>query len=396
MRVFSLILAVVQVYPVSYFSIVFLGLMSAPKVLNNKLYVIQRDMVLLTVLFVGLAGTIMTFSQMLRYSGYAASINFSLFYILAIISLVNRNLRIVEISSFIVNTFYVFFFFYLGNLILFGNVAIRPGGPSFFASLFNLEIDRTEIYLSGGINHLGVMIGLLLALAQPFWSLKGGFFKIAFCILFITLLLFLDSRGAVSALIFLAISIFLMRRIKIRFNIFLLIPVVIPILGLGLFENDIVISLERQGSTLFSQRELIWALGIAGFSDFTFLDFLFGYGENGFLHNVVSSQISDLFAYRESFGSMHNGYLALFYDRGLLGLIVYYLMIRRIWFVARSNPHLKGKIYFNFLVYILFIGATETVFAQNFMMVSILLIILSTGYVGGIGEKNVLFGKDKG
>lgn len=134
MRVFSLILAVVQVYPVSYFSIVFLGLMSAPKVLNNKLYVIQRDMVLLTVLFVGLAGTIMTFSQMLRYSGYAASINFSLFYILAIISLVNRNLRIVEISSFIVNTFYVFFFFYLGNLILFGNVAIRPGGPSFCQS----------------------------------------------------------------------------------------------------------------------------------------------------------------------------------------------------------------------------------------------------------------------
>ena len=69
----------------------------------------------------------MIFSQMLRYSGYATSINFSLFYILAIISLVNRNLRIVELSSFIVNTFYVFFFFYLGNLILFGNVAIKPG-----------------------------------------------------------------------------------------------------------------------------------------------------------------------------------------------------------------------------------------------------------------------------
>lgn len=381
MRFASLFLAVFMLQPLALFSIIYLLLLNFTKLIGEKLSIARRDFTLITICLFGAIFSFLNIQTMILISGYASTINYGLFYCLIISSLVSRDFKLLDTQLFVVLVTWIFFFVYVGSLIIFGDVGSHSSGNSTFAkTILNLEITRPLIFLSGGVNHFGVTLGLILALGYPFLRVRGMIFQLLFFILLIILLVFIDSRGAMLGLFLVAFLGLIKTKIPINFHLVLLVPIVLQFSALAIYFNAIDLGFERSGSTLFSHRELIWTIGYAGFSEFTLLNLLFGYGDNGFLYNSISAEIVSLFEYRGSIGSLHNGYLGLFYDRGLIGMLVLYLIFRRIWSFAMHNSNLLGKVYFNFIIYTLALATTETVFSQNYIMFSVvILLFLASG-----------------
>lgn len=373
----SLFLAVLMVQPLALYSIAYLFLLHLSKFARGKISIARRDFTLITICFFGAIFSFLNLQTMISISGYASTINYALFYFIIIFTLLSRNFKLLDPEAFVPLVTWIFFLVYVGSLIVLGDVGSHSSGNSVFAKvILNLDIPRTHIFLSGGVNHFGVTLGLILAISIPFLRIRGIIFKLIFFTLLGVLLVFTDSRGAMFGLFLVALLGLLKTKFPINFHMILLIPIILPVLALMIYSSGSNLGLERTNATLFSHRELIWIMGIGGFSEFTFLSLLFGYGDNGFLYNSIAAETVNLFEYRGSIGSLHNGYLGLLYDRGLIGILVIYLIFRRIWFFAMHNSSVVGNIYFNFIIYTFALAVSETVFSQNYVLFSVVMLLL--------------------
>lgn len=260
--------------------------------------------------------------------------------------------------------------------MIFASLFFAPPNSSFngYSTLPNLlgfSVNRVFFPFTGGVNHFGVVLGFCLVVSSSFYL--DFLRKIIWFSGFFVLVIFVDSRGALLALS--ASLVFS----KVKFfptAVWIFAP--FAMVSIGLFfvlSTDLLLS--RDNSTLFSQREYLWALGIAGLKQMTFGDFLFGYGVNGFMYNKVATNVSNFFAYRNSIGSLHNAHLTLLYDFGLFGLLLFLAISCKILVNIRCLSGVPRIISVRCFIYLSIASATETVYSFNYILLFMIFIFVS-------------------
>ena len=262
--------------------------------------------------------------------------------------------------------------------IFFGSVTDTFNGYASIPELFGVEINRVFFPLTGGVNHFGIMVGFCLVVISAFKLNHLEFFT--WFISIFVLLFFIDSRGAMLALL---CSLFFSKYKFITPYIWVAVPFVMVAFGLFLVGNDGAI-FNRENSTLFSQREYLWALGIAGLNVMTWAELLFGYGVNGFTYNSIASDVTAFFEYRDTLGSLHNAHLTLLYDYGLFGFILALIInLKIIKNLKNLNFKMRG-LSLKCLIYVSITSATETIYSFNYI-----LILLTFIFISQIGKHSV-------
>lgn len=182
------------------------------------------------------------------------------------------------------------------SVILLGPASNTFNGYSSIPKLFGIGLNRVFFPFTGGVNHFGITLGFCLIITS---TLKLNFLQIIlWWVSFLVLLTFIDSRGALLAL---SAALLFYRWSFITPYIWVIVLVAMVALGLFLLNSNNVI-FSRDNSTLFSQREYLWALEISGLNLMTWKDLLTSYGVNGFMSNSIASFVSEFFAYRNSIG----------------------------------------------------------------------------------------------
>ena len=203
------------------------------------------------------------------------------------------------------------------------------------------------------------------------------------------LLILIDSRGALLAPL-LALFAWRFRRSaspNIMSAIILLIPVIYPLILT--FAGDISNNFGgRNYQAILSNRNVIWQVGFQHIDNMTFISFLFGDGAFSTYTTGVNYRFGDLFASHSTtardFAGMHNTYLQLFLDLGLVGLLAFivitYFVVRNV--LMRSLDGRAGlQIHFCMIVSVLFMSATEVLIPPYAKEAAVLLLIL---WMGGV------------
>lgn len=256
-------------------------------------------------------------------------------------------------------------------MILLGPASNTFNGYSSIPKLFGIELNRVFFPFTGGVNHFGIKLGFCLIITS---TLKLNFLQIIiWWVSFLVLLTFIDSRGALLSL-FAALLFY--RWSFITPYIWVIVPVAMVALGLFLLNGNNVI-FSRDNSTLFSQREYLWALGISGLNLMTWKDLLTSYGVNGFMSNSIASFVSEFFAYRNSIGSLHNAHLTLLYDFGLLGLILIITLNLKIVTNLKYLTDEWRSLSLKCLIYLSITSATETIYSFNYIFILVTFVFIS-------------------
>jgi len=170
-----------------------------------------------------------------------------------------------------------------------------------------------------------------------------------------------------------------------------LLPILIPLLGvyLHLFGKETWI-FSRDQSTLFSYREYLWISSFEGISQIKSLNFLFGNGASGYMNYDFGTSIASYFADRQgnNLGSLHNGYLQLFYEFGLFGLLLfisgYFWLMRRL--VLSGFMHLTTPLY----SYLFFVAGTEAVLSLSYFFILLGTICYSLVLINKSQAQNII------
>lgn len=238
-------------------------------------------------------------------------------------------------------------------------------------------------------------LGLLCAYFGIFliWRIvKKGWRKLSFIDLFLLLLalyLLLGSQSSTSAVVF-VIGVFILgsefyrKKQGSKFkNVTIVALLIISILqGLLLFIGDTsIVSLffsaaGRESS--FTGRVPLWKEMIKIGKQRP----IFGAGYGGFwIGNRITHSFEDIFWFTP--GNSHNGYIDLFVDLGLMGLIFLFLLIVKAFNnIALSYKEEKalGTLLFTFLIMVLFHNVTEssiakaTVFLWDLFLLSVIVV----------------------
>ena len=253
-------------------------------------------------------------------------------------------------------------------VILFAAAITGPASSTFngystIPKLIGIDLNRVFFPFTGGVNHFGILLGFCLVVTS---ALKLNYLQIlVWWISVFVLLAFIDSRGAVLAL---TAALVFSKSKFINPYVWVFVPVVMVALGM-LFVSSGDIYFSRENSTLFSQREYLWGLGISGLRLMSWDNLLIGYGVNGFMSNSIASIVSEFFAYRNSIGSLHNAHLTVLYDYGLLGLslivILNFKLIASLKYLSAERRSLSLKC----LIFLSISSATETVYSFNYIFI---------------------------
>lgn len=350
------------------FAVTFTGLVCVSHI---KRKLTSLDIAITSISVLGSCLSVLNVSHVLATSGILAAIFYISFYPIVIFVV----LLDVDHEALIRRLFGLILTFgipiLLISAILMGPASHTFNGYSTVPNLIGIQVNRFFFPFTGGVNHFGIILGFCLVATS---ALKLNYFQgFSWCFGVLVLFIYVDSRGAVLGVI--AALLFSKWKFIPPF-IWIITPLVIVALGLFLL-SVADFNFGRENSTLFSQREYLWALGISGLSSMTWLNLFMGYGSNGFMSNDIAVAVSDFFTYRNNIGSLHNAHLTLLYDYGLLGLI----LVITIQFKIITNLKYCTDEWRNFvlrcLIYLSITSATETIYSFNYVFILFSFIFIS-------------------
>jgi len=246
----------------------------------------------------------------------------------------------------VVITFYVFINLFL--YLIFGmqseNYSVNQGnfGLSSLMQLIGVNSPRVMFFFSPGFQSFGFVcgIGALLCIIFFFEKLELNQFTQslfwATMIIVITFAMMIsDCRGALFSL-FISAFLFLFNRLKlISWKSLILTSTLFLITFLfisGSLTSIVYESASSRGSdSIISGRELIWLFGYDALTNASIYNILFGYGIWGSAISGVSYNYAFIFTEWENpeLASLHNMYLQLVFDIGVIGLIVFFMALKR-------------------------------------------------------------------
>jgi hypothetical protein len=256
-------------------------------------------------------------------------------------------------------------------------------------SILGIPTTRVWFPTSDGINSFGITAGILLVASAigtgnfKFNTMNNNLLYGVGAVIGLTIILLTDSRGALLAA-FVSIIAGLMLPRKYYRVLFLLplvsivLPKIITIIA-QMVPQDILTQVSRspRDITSLNGRTIIWneTLNVIFSSDI--LSTLFGFGYRGQINSGLTERFVTIFGY--SFGSVatvHNSFYQLAIDTGLLGVFIYllitsFLLQKLVYFLKVDNRNTGLKMMLFTLVYILTIGATESVLTIDYQEVVI-------------------------
>lgn len=342
------------------FTLIFTGLFCVPRV---KKRITSLDVVIIAISVIGSCISAFNVSHVFLTSGILAAIFYISFYWMVIFV----TLFDVDYEE-IIKRFYRLILTFGIPLITLAAILLGPAGDTFngystIPKLIGIDLNRVLFPFTGGVNHFGILLGFCLVVTS---ALKLNYSQVlVWWISVFVLFTFIDSRGALLAL---TAALVFSKWKFITPYVWVFVPMVIVALGMFLISyGDIYFS--RENSTLFSQREYFWALGISGLSLMSWDNLLIGYGLNGFMSNSIASIVSEFFAYRNSIGSLHNAHLTVLYDYGILGLVLVIVLNLKIIASLKYLSEERRSLSLKCLIFLSVSSATETVYSFNYILI---------------------------
>lgn len=300
----------------------------------------------------------------------------------------------------LVITFYVFInlFLYLIFGIQSENYSVNQGnfGLSSLMQLIGLSSPRVMFFFSPGFQSFGFIcgVGALLCIIFFFEKLelnqfKQSFFWAIMIIIIILAMMISDSRGAILSL-FISVFLYLFNRLKlISWKSLILASIIFLLTFLftsGSLTSILYDSASTRGSdSIISGRELIWLFGYDAITTASVYNILFGYGIWGSAISGVSYDYAFIFSEWENpeLASLHNMYLQLVFDIGVIGLIFFILALKRNAVTILNNNLYKTEAFIvkrkYFVIFLLVFGIFDVAalpyFLTGFIITLILLII---------------------
>jgi O-antigen ligase len=287
------------------------------------------------------------------------------------------------------------FFLKIYSFDIFNFIKLSPevGRSDTLYSLTGLEFDRVSFPLSNGVNNFGSFLGGACLISLSFFfttdNKKFKIYALLFVIICIPGLMLLDTRSALIAVILICLSTVLLKdskHLKISGNLIWivgLLPVILVLTNFLVDNSDSLSFLARENEEAGTGngRNIIWAFSISELLNFKFIH-LFGFGEFG----QAGSRVSDLWAedlsiYANSqYTSTHNTTLQLIFDIGYIGAVIYYTVLisasKCIYKMYNITGNSNLIIFQNFLLYLAFVGGTESTNAHKstfFLLIYILI-----------------------
>ena len=205
-------------------------------------------------------------------------------------------------------------------------------GVSSLMSLIGIAHERVLFFLAQGFQSFGFIIGLLF-IYNSFMNYRLPMLKVMISLVCLVVMILGDVRGALFISLISIASIYLLSRIYVRqLNIIVFSGFCIVIAGLiliviGQASLDVV---SRDGATVLSGREIIWFFTIAELSETSLFNLITGYGAWSQAISGVSDNYSFIFSNwaNPELASYHNAYLQVLMDIGLLGVVIYFVILK--------------------------------------------------------------------
>lgn len=254
-------------------------------------------------------------------------------------------------------------------------------GKTVMLSNFGIQMDRVQFPFASGINAFACVVGgaFFLALSYFFYSTKNKILSLFSIIIIVTILLLLDSR---TSLIYPIISLILVHIIrfakwkKILF-IFPFLPFLLPVVLLFIMQliqqsgAINLVSRETEDVATANGRLIIWGFSLMEILNFKLIH-LIGFGQYGHYASGASKSWASMFGKwkNSELTHPHNSVLMIFFDYGYLGLLLFVLMLKDIFYNIikywESN-HIIINTILGFMIYFLLIGISESFFGLYYL-----------------------------
>ena len=270
--------------------------------------------------------------------GISRLLYLSALFALIVIWLSHKDNKGLDRAAFVV---YLSLFFYVAlNVLLYflGVQGPNRGYDAVMLASVGIDIERVHFALSSGVNSFGPTAAALVSFSlglllydnhKKKWGVAGlvlGLFGI----------LMIDSRGALLACVlsFVIVKISAhggVARAFCYWSLILFVPAMVVgtiALSQGAIAFEVLSSLSRSPDVDFSSnRAQLWLIG-AGQVDVGSFEFFFGQGFRGVYGQGVLREISAVLGEDSSvrFVTMHNALIELFFDIGVIGLLVFIVM----------------------------------------------------------------------
>ena len=204
------------------------------------------------------------------------------------------------------------------------------------------QVTRVNFLIFNNFAYYSMFVGLIYILSKSdeLYEKKTSVFNFIIPLLILS---FLDARGPFIAFLFCYIFFNKLMKLKIKYHFFLIITIISIPLIINLFFFQFFDLSKEEILFFFSRRDTIWNIFFENYSP-NFFSFLFGYGYIGQYTSGISLIYENLFPgwgnYKQI--SLHNSYLQILIDYGMIGFIIFMLTIFD--FIKKSKIYLPSFI----------------------------------------------------
>lgn len=225
--------------------------------------------------------------------------------------------------------------------------------------IFGIDSDRFNFLIFSNFAYLSMLYCLPLIFYLKYFKIKKNYITILVCLFSLILL---DARGSFFAAL---LALFIgnkMFRFSMKWQIlFISIFLIIP-----LITNKVLELLELNNAetiAIFSRRDAIWNITIDNYSP-SVSEFLFGYGYVGQYTSGISELYSNLFP---GYGnqnqiSVHNSYLQILIDFGIIGLMIFIISILKLIKVFKTSNNVT---LYTVVIFFVICGVTDLSIQPN-------------------------------
>lgn len=218
----------------------------------------------------------------------------------------------------------------------------QTSSRNLFLENFGLAIDRVMMPIGTGVQYPATLAAILVAMALIRIAILRERVAILAALVGAVVLALIDSRTALFGPVVAVLAVLICRRSQLlAFIVAFLLPMLMLIylsaqdFLSGMFGS--IVSGRYTTFGLFSGRETIWFYAMAQIRENSMLENLVGHGLFSHIKLGLTDQYSHLFsnttAEGQSLASLHNSFLQLWLDGGILGVLV---LLSALW-VAMSR-----------------------------------------------------------
>ena len=227
-------------------------------------------------------------------------------------------------------------------------------------ALNNFDISTRLSYIRAPNSLAIILISFLPGIA----FIRGHLFILLFMLIFILLLVVSSRNGLISALLFISSLGFMNMKKNINVRRILLLTIfILPILyfffQIYLLDFFLTDDEYRGSGTQFTGRGIAWLHAIEIISEH--IIFGVGLGNSSYYFENVTGMLGPV-QYKFILTGVHNGYLALFMEMGLvLGFVILCYLIKGLKSFIKILPPEYSMIYFSYFSSYLFFGLFEDI-----------------------------------